>query len=223
MKSMGHLLAALVSTAAGCAASDAPSPSPGIVAASDAVGSRWPAAPADGATPERMGSPPTPAVASPVLAAPAVQRGTVSGQRLLARHLVAADGSSQPAGWYDTSMRGECAFERAADGWTRCLPAKTSRIEERGYHLDPGCSDPLVVASDGCAPSPFASRRQPADRCGGEPGVSIYEVGERTHPTTVYVQAGDACKAVPAPPGVDLYRTRAVPLSRFVSARVVTP
>lgn len=214
MKSMGHLLAALaLLAAAGCSLADAPSgAAPGIVA-DDAAGSPR----------EHAGSPATPAVVAPVLAAPPVPRGTVSGQRLVARQLVAADGSSQPAGWYDTTMRGECAFERAADGWTRCLPAKTSRIEERGYHLDPGCSDPLVIASDGCAPSPFASRREPADRCGGEPGVSIFEVGERTQPQTVYVQAGDACKAVPAPPGVDLYRTSAVPLSRFVSARVVTP
>jgi hypothetical protein len=157
------------------------------------------------------------------MAAPVVPRGTVSGHRLVARQLLAADGSAAPAGWYDRTMRVECAFERAADGWLRCLPTRTSRIDERGYHLDPGCSEPLAVADDGCAPAPFASRRAPDDRCGVERGVLIYEVGERTQPATVYVQAGDSCKAVPAPPGLDLYRTSPLPSARFVSARVVTP
>lgn len=202
------------------------SPSPGITPVAEvAVASRGDASPAPSASTSEgrdalVGG--DVALAAP-MAAPVVPRGTVSGQRLVARQLVASDGSAMPAGWFDRTLRAECSFERASDGWLRCLPTRTSSIDERGYHLDPGCSEPLVVADDGCAPAPFASRRAAADRCGAEAGTSVYEVGERAQPATVYVQAGDSCKAVPAPPGVDLYRTSAIPPSRFVSARVVTP
>lgn len=222
MQLVGRLLLAAVALAASACSSNTTSPG---IAPVDEVGvasrdaTPLPSPPLD-ATPEAPGG--DLALAAP-MAAPVVPRGTVSGQRLVARQLVASDGSAMPAGWYDRTMRVECSFERATDGWLRCLPTRTSRIAERGYHLDPGCSEPLVVADDGCSPAPFAARRAPADRCGVEPGTSVYEVGERTQPQTVYVQAGDSCKAVPAPPGVDLYRTSALPPARFVSARVVTP
>lgn len=230
MQLVGPLLVAVVALSLASACSSSPDASPGIAAVDEVAAAPRVPAPAEAEAADVV-APDTVtaslpggdvALAAP-MAAPVVPRGTVSGQRLVARQLVAADGSAAPAGWYDRTLRVECSFERAADGWLRCLPTKSSRIDERGYHLDPGCSEPLAVADDGCAPAPFASRRAPDDRCGAERGVVVYEVGERAQPTTVYVQAGDACKAVPAPPGVDLYRTSALPSSRFVSARVVTP
>lgn len=73
-----------------------------------------------------------------------------SGSRLRAEVLQGADGSSQFAGWYDTTLGVECHYVVAADGETRCLP----RVAGSPVFTDPECQRRAVlILAQLCVPA----------------------------------------------------------------------
>lgn len=68
-----------------------------------------------------------------------------SGTRIRLRYLETPDGARVVTGVRDAQRDEDCAFQLAADGATRCLPAAT---ELGAFYADAGCSQPVAIVSD---------------------------------------------------------------------------
>ena len=77
------------------------------------------------------------------------QEQYLSGSRIKTRTINTADGAKGFAGWLDTQLGVECAFMRAADGETRCIPIGGRGVVP-GYFADSGCSTPVLLAMPDC-------------------------------------------------------------------------
>lgn len=70
-----------------------------------------------------------------------------TGRRLSYLQIVAADGSREQIGWYDTVNQVECSVTASADGPARCVPAAEEAFF-LGQFGDAACTKPLVYFSD---------------------------------------------------------------------------
>ncbi len=99
---------------------------------------------------------------------------SASGTRLRRVIIRPAGGEPTLAGWYDVELEADCAFVRAEDGRTRCLPISAGSF----YFQDSACASPvLVAADDGCDDARFAQTLGPPSGCGEMPVSTLqYEV-----------------------------------------------
>jgi hypothetical protein len=65
-----------------------------------------------------------------------------SGTRIKAKIGRTADGAKQWSGWYDSDLGTDCAFGRAPDGKSRCLPTMATNP---GYFEDASCKKPILT------------------------------------------------------------------------------
>jgi hypothetical protein len=146
--------------------------------------------------------------------------GFASGSRLRARTLVGADGSRQPAGWFDTQLETECTWRAAGDGQTRCIPVAVST----SLFADAECTTPVVHLP--CSQTIPWHIEAPTFKCGSPPlGVSIFAVGQVIDaPSTVYTHgtSGQCVGAVVPPGGEWVSSGGLIDPSNFVAATVET-
>lgn len=144
----------------------------------------------------------------------------VEGSRLASRWEAGDDGAARAVGWHDRDLQVDCAFARAADGITRCLPVDVSdafNAFEIAF-TDPTCTTGLVlVATRLCDPvygaAPEYVRFKPVDECGG---WHVLPVLDPVETGSAYELAADgSCEAIPTPKAT-LALGDEVPPSTFV-------
>ncbi|MCC6899113.1 MAG: hypothetical protein IT377_09070 [Polyangiaceae bacterium] len=97
-----------------------------------------------------------------------------SGQRLKARRLLGADGSSSFLGWQDLARNEGCAFHHTVEGKLRCLPSGPSvKYGYANYFADPACTIPGAKYEAGCAPPKYLAVWADSD-CEGSKVASIH-------------------------------------------------
>jgi hypothetical protein len=130
-----------------------------------------------------------------------------SGTRLRARLLKAADGPEaifQSA--YDSELATPCAFGRAGDDATRCMPPAAV-----AFFGDDACKSPILSMTAGCAPGTHVSLFESCLAHG-------YKVGPKVTPAKVFARnPAGACIEVQGVTN-DFYGLTAVADSRFVAA-----
>jgi hypothetical protein len=128
-----------------------------------------------------------------------------SGTRLRARLLKAADSDDAIfQGIQDSDLGVSCAFVRAGDGGTRCMPPAAV-----AFYDDGTCQSAILPMTTGCAPDKYVSL---VDACLSRG----HEVGPKVTPAKVYARSpGGACVEVLGDTR-DFYKLTAVADSRFV-------
>jgi hypothetical protein len=150
---------------------------------------------------------------------------TVSGSRLRAVFVEAADGTDHFMSWRDDQLDLACSFTRLGDEQLRCLPAREEEatINEVVY-ADDRCTTPLAdLAPDftwfpGCPQPRYAYAWQTGTTCTQNP--SYYRVGRRLEPATVYRKEGGGCIAGPVrryTTSSGIFSIEPVELSQFVA------
>ena len=143
------------------------------------------------------------------------QQGT---GRLRQPALVDADGASELSATLFDSERGEsCAFARAADGQTRCLPSGAGVL-----FSDAGCTQSVAVAAPSCDTSaPHYAIALEGSACQG--GISVHALGDSVSAPAVYALGADGSCIASAAPGATFYGIGAeVAPSEFVAATRTT-
>ena len=127
-----------------------------------------------------------------------------SGNRLKARRLHGADGSSQFIGWTDTARNEECSFNRAADGTYRCLPSGPSVEYSSGsYFVDPSCTVPGVDRKAGCPPAKYLALYADSSSCSGGGIAAVFPLQPAGQ---LFYKNGDGqCSPESASPGYAIY------------------
>jgi hypothetical protein len=75
-----------------------------------------------------------------------------SGSRLHAKLRVTDDGARAFLGWYDSERAADCAFRRASDGLTRCMPFSPDTTTHT--FSDPQCTQPVLLLNvERCEPA----------------------------------------------------------------------
>lgn len=106
------------------------------------------------------------------------QRELKGGSRLKAKWIKGEDGSEIAAGFFDTKLNTDCAFDEGEDGKPRCLPTPTAAHYWPNFpgftapiylYLDSGCTQ-RAAASSLCAP-PLKFARF-TDTCGSRTRVA---------------------------------------------------
>ncbi len=147
---------------------------------------------------------------------PALKNQETGSSRIQVRSATSSSGMHiLDRGLFDQDRSEECAPAPASDGATRCLPLSSSRNDVR-YFSDAKCTKPIAFVGSECTP-PSSVRlvTNLATAC-GEYNVRVFQVGEKTSPTTIYQSNGGSCDATPAPSGTDLYRAdEEIPASAF--------
>jgi hypothetical protein len=148
------------------------------------------------------------------------------GSRLEFEWLHPIDGPDQLLGIFDTELGLRCAFQPAADGALRCLPATYST--GLGYDPATGAGAPSLQGNTGCSPTLVtAPRTSPTYSC--DPVTyEVFSVGVAQ--TGVCISwTGAGCSSWysvddDAPAGASLYLlTEPVDLDTFVTATLETP
>jgi hypothetical protein len=117
----------------------------------------------------------------------------VSGTRLRARYLQAADGTTAQTILHDNVLDTDCSFELMENGVTRCVPTNMTYV----VFADAQCKVP--VAERSCAAAKWA-------RYSDESGSHVYKLGAAVaKPTTIYLHETDengqpTCRPSPTPP-----------------------
>lgn len=154
--------------------------------------------------------------------------GEKSGTRLKVRYYVAADGSEQASGFFDSTRKENCSFRRAADSVVRCLPDDASTIATNGVHFfsDAACTQRLIAVEHGCSVAyvndptgPFLSNN--GAQC-AQTAVRILKVGQAFAGSVFYEFGGGCSSGTRLSSGTDYYGVGPeIPASSFQSATEV--
>jgi hypothetical protein len=102
----------------------------------------------------------------------------VDGSRIKARWAQTGEGQRIFVAWYDTMLKTDCSFRRAADGEYRCLPLGFLLATTPVDYADPACTAPAAVfAEASCDPPAFIRRPDTTNSC--ESRERVYARGER--------------------------------------------
>jgi hypothetical protein len=131
-----------------------------------------------------------------------------SGTRLRARLLKAADGVEAIfQSVFDKDLGASCAFVKASDGATRCMPSAVVP-----YYADAECKVPVLPMAAGCAPATHVSR---IDGCQS----SGLKVGPKVTPAKTFaLNPGGTCVEIPPSGTQELYELTAVAATGFAAA-----
>lgn len=127
-----------------------------------------------------------------------------------------ADGSKAFIGWYDSQRDEECAFTKATDGKTRCLP-QVPYATVGPYYSNATCTSPLYLATKGCAAPKLVLLQEGGDQCGFPRAAAVkYTTNKIPESAQIYV-GGASCTATAQPNTYDFYGIGAtVPPGDFV-------
>jgi hypothetical protein len=142
-----------------------------------------------------------------------------SGTRLHAKVGTTVDGASWVAGWYDTQLGIDCAFQVASDGLTRCMPATI--VSGPLVYADDLCTQPIIAGTcQGVPVASYVAVFQPASSCGEPAGYVGYQVGAEIHPSEYYfpTSPGSGCTGGQGDVSAPYWDVRALPASTFVQA-----
>jgi hypothetical protein len=119
-----------------------------------------------------------------------------AGGRLVAERLTAEDGAVSPGGWRDASLGHPCAFQVAADGELRCLPADLPAVQA-GLFADSQCRQPAALGPPSTCMRAEQVLRPVGSRC--ETRFAVMTGGDRLVP---HQSTGGRCLPIPgaAPP-----------------------
>jgi len=121
-----------------------------------------------------------------------------SGSRLKVKYYAGDDGSKAFVGFFDSQLKADCFFGKAADGVTRCLPGVEALLA--GYYADPSCTQPVLLAAPGCAQPTYATKVD-TTTCSTDYTRHVFPVASPFSGTSLYSLSGATCSG-PSPTSV---------------------
>ena len=110
--------------------------------------------------------------------------------RLIAERLTAEDGATSPGAWRDSQLGHACAFQIAADGQLRCLPADLP-VVQAGLFADNQCRQPAALGPPGGCTRAEQVLRLVNSQC--EPRFAVATGGDRVTP---HQPTGGRCQPI---------------------------
>jgi hypothetical protein len=120
--------------------------------------------------------------------------GYISGSRLRAKYLLAADGAKEFNGWHDSQLGVDCLFMIATDGQKRCLPWYINAE----YYSDASCTQLVTLTNKLCgetAPTEYALINISDDICIAKFGAYQPTGAMLPSQPSLYENSGGMCKA----------------------------